>query len=421
MTTQTITPAGLAGKGVGDLWALRQQVVKSINDLSEHVGNAAPTSAEQAIEQEHVGYLRMIDARFDEIARGQSNSKYDHLFGRSLSQRDEAADQWFRSAIVEKNPAAFILEPDEQRDFSVSQPGFEYRDLLSTTATQALPKSVYSNFMLHMVEATPVLRAGALLVTTATGEELVIPKSTAFQSSALTSEGGLITESDPTLAVTSLKAYKYASFWEVSRELVEDSPANLLDALARGAAASLAAAYGDHLANGNGTGQPLGYLSASVGKQGVAGTTVSLGAQTTAGMGTDLILDLYSSILEPYALSPAVGMLGRNASLAIIKKLRDSTSRPVLDCSPIVPGSSANVMGVPYYVDPFTPAMAVSAKSMAFGDWSRFAVRIVRGVRIERSDEFHFQNDLASFKATVRLDAALVDSGAIKLFQNSAT
>jgi DNA-binding NarL/FixJ family response regulator len=156
------------------------------------------------------------------VARGMSNAEIaERLYvsettvsllngSGELSQRNKATEQWLRSAILEKNPAGFDLMPEQERAFSMSRPGLEYRDLISSTATQAIPRSVYDQFMLHLVELTPVMRAGALVITTATGEDLQVPKSTAYQTSALTGEGVSITESDPTLAVTTLKAYKYA-------------------------------------------------------------------------------------------------------------------------------------------------------------------------------------------------------------------
>ena len=52
------------------------------------------------------------------------------------------------------------------------------------------------------------------------------------------------------------------------------------------------------------------------------------------------------------------------------------------------------------------PAMANTAESIAFGDMSKYFVRIVNGVRFERSDEFRFQNDLVAFRCILRLDGA---------------
>jgi HK97 family phage major capsid protein len=77
------------------------------------------------------------------------------------------------------------------------------------------------------------------------------------------------------------------------------------------------------------------------------------------------------------------------------------------------------ILGYPSFVDPFMPAMANGAESIAFGDMSRYFIRIVNGVRFERSDEFKFQDDLVAFKAVIRLDGALVDLGAVRTFVNT--
>lgn len=42
---------------------------------------------------------------------------------------------------------------------------------------------------------------------------------------------------------------------------------------------------------------------------------------------------------------------------------------------------------------PFMPAMANLAESIAYGDWSRYFVRIAEEVRFELSEEVRFQNE----------------------------
>jgi HK97 family phage major capsid protein len=80
------------------------------------------------------------------------------------------------------------------------------------------------------------------------------------------------------------------------------------------------------------------------------------------------------------------------------------------------------MLGKPVFSDPNVAAVGVSAKSVLFGDFSQYFVRMVGGVRFERSDEFAFGSDLISYRAVLRADAALVDlTGAIKVFQHSAT
>jgi len=59
--------------------------------------------------------------------------------------------------------------------------------------------------------------------------------------------------------------------------------------------------------------------------------------------------------------------------------------------------------------DPFMPAVAGSAKSVVFGDFSQYFIRMVGGVRFERSDDFAFSTDLVSFRAIIRADGNLMN------------
>ena len=155
-------------------------------------------------------------------------------------------------------------------------------------------------------------------------------------------------------------------------------------------------------------------LDAATGVTGPAGTGTTLGTQGTANQGTDALWNLVGSVAEPYAASPSAEFLLRNASDIIVRKLKDTTGQPVNGLT-----TRGQLLGYPSFVDPFMPAMANTAESIAFGAIDRYFVRIVNGVRFERSDEFRFQNDLVAFRCILRLDAALIDTGAIKSFVNT--
>jgi HK97 family phage major capsid protein len=346
----------------------------------------------------------------------------------TLSRASAELARQFRSAIFAKNPQPIEVFADELADEwpdDVPEPVYgragrvrvHTRDTLKSTATQALSTDVYSSIVQHLVETSSLMKAGATVVTTSTGEDLVIPKSTGFVSSAIIGEGTSITESDPTLATVTLKAFKYANYFEISQELANDTPTNLLSFLATQAALSLglgATGYGDDIINGTGTTQPRGLLlDAGTGVTGPTGTGTSLGTQGTVAQGTDALWNLIGSVAEPYAESPSAAFLMRNAS-NIVRKLRDTTGQPVNGLT-----DRRSILGYPAYVDPFMPAMANGAESIAFGDMSKYFIRIVNGVRFERSDEFRFQDDLIAFRCILRLDGALVDTGAVKTFVNT--
>jgi HK97 family phage major capsid protein len=349
--------------------------------------------------------------------------------GQTLTRQAAETASAFRSAIFAKNPAPIEVYaeqlPDDWPD-DVPEPiqgragrvRLHTRDTLKSTATQALGVDVYGRIVQHMVETSSLMRAGATVITTETGEDLVVPKSTGFVTTNIIGEGASITESDPTLATVTLKAFKYANYFEVSQELANDSPTNLLDFLARQAALSLGlgtGGYGDDLINGAGTTEPRGLLlDAGTGVTGPAGTGTTLGTQGTANQGTDALWNLVGSVAEPYAESDSAAFIMRNASNVTVRKLRDTSGQPVNGLT-----DRRSILGYPVFVDPFMPAMANTAESIAFGAMDRYFVRIVNGIRFERSDEFRFQNDLVAFRCIVRLDGALIDANAVKTFVNT--
>ena len=205
----------------------------------------------------------------------------------------------------------------------------------------------------------------------------------------------------------------------MSQELANDSPTNLLDFLARQAALSLGlgtTGYGDDLINGAGTTEPRGLLlDAGTGVTGPAGTGTTLSTQGTANQGTDALWNLIGSVAEPYAESDSAAFIMRNASNVTIHKLRDTSGQPVNGLT----DDRRSSLGYPVYVEPFMPAMANTAESIAFGAMDRYFVRIVNGIHFECSDEFRFQNDLVAFCCIVCLDGALIDTNAVKTFVNT--
>jgi HK97 family phage major capsid protein len=119
-------------------------------------------------------------------------------------------------------------------------------------------------------------------------------------------------------------------------------------------------------------------------------------------------------VAEPYADSPSAAFLMRNASDIIVRKLRDTTGQPVQGLA-----ERGRILGYRSFTDPFMPVMANGVESIAFGDMSKYFIRVVNGIRFERSDEFRFQDDLVAFRCILRLDGALVDTGAVKTFVNT--
>jgi HK97 family phage major capsid protein len=398
----------------------RQRVYDEARTLAQKASNEnrAFTRSEEEVWQELNAELDTISERIEQIA-GQER------------RAAEVAEQF---AAIDRQPldGPPVRHPEEtelSRAFASAlrsrrfepievppTPGYiESRDLLKTTATQALPTSVYGRIVDLMRDSSALVRHATVLAT-ATGETLVVPKSTGHSTSAIVAEGQPIGESDPTLAVVNLSAYKYGSLFQVSHELANDGHPDLVGFFARQAAESLVYAYGDDIVNGNGSSKPRGLLlDAAAGKTAPTGCTTTFGTQSTAGQGTDLMVGLYGSLAEGYATAPSRAWLMRGATQAALRSLKDSAGQPV------IPFDASGFMGAPLDVDGFMPAQTANAESVAYGDLSRYLIRIAGGVRFERSDEFAFSSDLVTFRSLVRLDGALIDTAAVKTLTMAAS
>lgn len=293
----------------------------------------------------------------------------------------------------------------------------ERRDLTKGSATaggNTVPTTFFGQVWEHMIESSAILQAGATVINTASGENLEIPVTTSHSSGALITEGSTLTESDPAFAKRTLGAYKYGLSIQVSSELVADTGFDLLGYLARQAGRAVGNALGADLVTGNGSSKPSGIVQ-------TASTGVTGGTSVSGAFTADNLVDLVYSVIAPYRASTSAGFIMRDATLAAVRKLKDSQNQYLWQPSLQV-GAPATLLGFPVYTDPNVAAVATSAKSVIFGDISTYYVRLAGGVRFERSDDFAFQNDLVTFRAVVRGDGILADqTGAVKVFVGGAS
>ena len=86
----------------------------------------------------------------------------------------------------------------------------------------------------------------------------------------------------------------------------------------------------------------------------------------------------------PLAPGREVTECAADKTIGSFRKLVDTNNRPVWEPSAVL-GSPDLLLGKPIVADPFMPAVTANALSIAFGDFSQFFVRLVGGVRFERS------------------------------------
>lgn len=293
----------------------------------------------------------------------------------------------------------------------------EHRALSKGTASaggNTVRTSFYGSLIEHMIESSTLLKAGATIFPTTSGETMEVPVTTTHGTAALVAESGTIPQSDPVFAKRSLGAYKYGVLILVPNELLTDTGVDLKGYLSRASGRAVGNALGQHLVTGDGSAKPAGITTLTT-----LGVTSGTGV---AGVPTfDNLMDLYYSVIPPYRNSPDAAWLIKDTTAGVLRKIKDTTGRYLWEGA-LTAGQPDQILGKPVYTDPFMPATGLNAKSVLFGDLSAYWTRIVNGIRFERSDDFKFDTDQVAFRCLIRGDGMLVDqSGAVKHFVGAAT
>ncbi len=305
----------------------------------------------------------------------------------------------------EKNDADAIraLARGEIRSYN-----FEKRDVTKGSQGSPIPTSFYDQVIMLARTVGPMLETSTVL-NTAGGENLQIPSLSAYSVGTVTAEGNVIGESDPTFNnFVTLGAFKYSFLTQVSRELVEDSGVDILSFLASQTGNAMGFAVNNALTVGTGTVQPNGIVTQ-------AGSAVT---GTSLNPTADNLIDLVYSIDTMGRRLPGAGFQMNSSSISNVRKLKDGAGQYLF-----TPSLSADardlLLGYPIYENPAMASAASAAKPVIFGNLPSYYVRQVGGLKLDRSDDFAFSNDLISFRSTFRVDGALIQTSHVKYFKSS--
>lgn len=252
-------------------------------------------------------------------------------------------------------------------------------------------------------------------VPTETGAQLLVPTADdVANKGAILAENTQVTEQDPAFGQVPIDSYTYTSkLVRVSYQLLQDAAFPLESWLAERLGERLGRILNEHLTTGTGTAQPHGLVTgSSVGKTGTTG-------QTTTVIYDDLV-DLEHSV-DPAYRRRARWMF-HDTTLKALKKIKDSQQRPLW-----LPGLAVRepdtILGYPYTINQDVAVMAANAKSILFGDLSKYWWRDVRGVTLLRLEERYADFLQVGFLAFTRKGGRLIDAGTdpVKHYANSAT
>jgi len=397
-----------------------QALREKISNLSREANHLLAEKGSQTWTAEEQG---KFDNIANEIERAQAQVKAEERL-RALE-----ADKFFENATNSvKTPEDGISVRDAVALYFrnganvTTEQAMAIRNAMSTTTTTEGGYTVPSEIAATVVDAMKAyggMRAVSRIITTAGGNALNFPTSDGTSEvGEIVAENAAATGLDITFGTVAVNPYKYSSKKiALPWELIQDSAIDIVAFVTERLATRLARITNQHYTTGDGSSKPYGLTArAATGKTGTTGQTLTV-------IYDDLV-DLIHSVNVAYRGNGARFMLN-DASVAVIRKIKDSTGRPIWnpgDAEGIADGVPATICGYAYTVNNDMPVMAANAKSIAFGDFSKFVIRDVNGIDVRRFDDSAFAlNGQVGFNGWMRTGSNLLDTAAIKLYVNSAT
>jgi HK97 family phage major capsid protein len=364
-------------------------------------------------------------ARFDELS-GKAEAKltevnrYEKLHG---LERAGAQDQ------NQAGPGRHDIDP-ERRDEEDAGKGETRSEFLAYLRGKPLAelraltvggmgvvgdRPFYSQLVTSMKGFAGVREAGATVLPTVNGNPLSIPMADDTANvGQIVAEGATDnTAVDATVTTKTLNAYKFDSKWiKISTEMLRDSEFPIEKFILDIAAERIGRYFNAETTNGDGTGEPEGFL--------VGGTSGATSASNNAIDYEDL-LDLVHSVDPAYRASGRCVFMFSDLTLAAIRKLKDGDNRYVF--SPGEAGVPGSILGYRYIVNNNMPELSagVSSKVVAFGDFSKYFVRDVTTPDIVVARELFAGDGLVGYRVLSRHDGKLTDAKAVKYLKLAAS
>lgn len=229
-----------------------------------------------------------------------------------------------------------------------------------------------------------------------------IPYTTAHPTAYHIAEGADFTASTPAWAKVAMKAYKAGALTVVTHEAMQDMFLDMAGWIREEFGMAFAELEENDFVNGTGSGQPTGFL----GTASSALTSAAANAVTS-----DELLDLTFAVDRKYRDRGVFVM--SDTGMKLVRKLKLGNGDYLWQPG-IQGGQPDKLLGYPVYTCTKMPAVAASAKPIAFGDFKRYRILDRRGLYIQRLNELYATSGQVGFLAYRRYDGKLLDSAAVK-------
>jgi HK97 family phage major capsid protein len=365
------------------------------------------------------------ETRFMQMATPAAGSREEQDLALENATREPSKQSHENKALKAFLVGGLSALSPEQRKVMASRVNPDIRAAMSTTTTTEGGYTTaleYQRSVEQALKAYGGMRPVSTVFQTETGIQLQIPTADATgEVGELLGQNAAAAALDTAFGLATLDVYKYSSKKiALPFELLQDSFIDIEEYITSVLQMRLGRIQNTHFTTGTGTGQPKGVVTAAT--SGKVGTT----GQTLTVIYDDLV-DLQHSIDPAYRQLPNIGFMMNDASVKIIRKIKDSQNRPIF-----VPGYEVGspqkmpdrLLGDPIYINQDVAVMAANAKSILYGAFSKYRIRDVMDLTLFRMTDSAFTlSGQVGFVAFMRSGGNLIDvAGAtVKYYQNSAT
>ena len=386
---------------------------KEARNLVENKGSATWTKEEQTQFDNMVDEAERIERQIEAHQRLLDNEAEDSFSklptkekGAKVDPAMAAYENYLRKMSNRLTPQEIEAIRNTMSTTTGSEGGYTVQPIVASTLIEAL-----KDFGAMRRLATPL--------TTTNGADL------SFPSTDGTSEEGEIiaqnitaTDADVGFGTVPLNTYKFSSkVVAIPIELLQDSNIDVVALVNNRLRERVGRIQNRMFTVGTGTAQPFGITTAATaGKVGATGQTLTVTY--------DDLVDLVDSIDPAYQIAGLKFQFAQ-AVRRVVRKIKDTTGRPIWTPS-YDEGMSAKtpdlLMGYPVEINNHMPVPAANAKSISFGDHSKYMVRDAMELTMFRfEDSAYLKKGQVGFLAWARAGGNLTDTNAVKVYQHSAT
>jgi HK97 family phage major capsid protein len=396
----------------------------TIQQLREKIANLAAQANQLIADKGDQVWSTEDQAKFDGFANEINGAKAQIQNLETMRQLE--ADKFFNDASrqpkkegdVEISALVAVALYMRHGQNVTAEQAVAIRNAMSTTTPgeggYTVPAEV-ATMVIERLKAFGGMRGVATILTTDTGHAINFPTTDGTaEVGEIVAENAGASGGDITFGTVGLPVFKYSSKKiALPLELIQDSAIDVVALVVNRLATRIARIQNLHYTTGSGAGQPTGIVTgSSVGKVGASGQTLTITY--------DDLVDLKHSVNRAYRASAQWMM--NDLSVAAVSKLKDTVGRPIW-IPAVTEGAPDLLLGKPVTVNDDMAIMGANAKSIAFGDLSQYTIRDVKNSTIMRrfDDSAFGLNGQVGFCGWTRSGGNLLDTAAVKLYQNSAT